>query len=131
MAGEGAAAEVAGEKPSAGPEGAPAGPEKPKPPTPEQLAAAKKQFDDYVEIVLGTAIRGMNASNPMIPAEVLMRSVMRVTGKLIAAAILPAPLQTVLSARRQLRDDIKAGMESVPIVEPKAPARSMVREPVK
>lgn len=106
-------------------------PEKPKPPTAEQVAAATKQFDDYVEIVLGTALRGMNASNPQIPAEFLMRSVMRVTGKLIVGAILPCPLQQNLAARRELRDEVKAGMEKVPIVEPKPAAKSMVKEPVK
>jgi hypothetical protein len=98
------------------PEAAPSQPISPEAAT----SAIEQQLDPVVRQVVGTVIRGLLVSAPGVPPHLLLNSIARQTGSLLAGAI-TADLATVLSMRKGFKDAFGNGVAREKVTQPPIP----------
>jgi hypothetical protein len=84
------------------------------------MTMIEQQIEPIVRQVVGTVIRGMLVSCPGVPPHVLLNSIAKQTGSLLAGAF-TADLATVLSMRKGLKDSFGNGVAKEKIVQPPLP----------
>jgi hypothetical protein len=103
----------------------------PQPITPEAAASAiEQQLDPVVRQVIGTMIRGLLVSAPGIQPHILLNSIARQTGSLLAGAV-TSDLATVLTLRKGMKDAFGNGVAKEKITQPpipQGPSMTVVRK---
>lgn len=91
-------------------------------PSPDQVRSLKDQIDAALAMTVTSMIRGMLGSMPQVPPELVLESIVRITGKATAQAIM-GDLGPVLKIRAAFKDEFAKAMSGEPIVPvPQAPS---------
>lgn len=81
---------------------------------------AEETLDVQIKQLVGCTMRGIMASAPGIPPHLVLESIARVTGQLLAGAI-QADLSTHFIARKAFKDNFVKGIGSAPMGQMPAP----------
>ena len=84
------------------------------PPSPESV------IDAQVRQIVGVVLRGLLMSAPNIPADVLIKSICRQTGSLVAGS-LQGDVATLLKLRASFKEAFADGVNKAPLQAPVAP----------
>lgn len=79
-----------------------------------QQPTTDEVIDTQLRQTLGFMIRGILVSAPGVSADVITRSIARITGELIGQAVV-GPLTDVLTIRRMCKESFADGMSKIPV----------------
>lgn len=83
------------------------------PPQPD----AATLIDNQIGPMIGMVVRGILSGAPSIPAGLVLNSIARQTGKMLALSVVGNPVETVVKARREFSDSFSTGMAKVSILQ--------------
>lgn len=89
-------------------------------PPDKAMTMLEQQVDPIVRQIVGNTIRGLLVSCPGVPPHILLNSIARQTGSLLAGAF-TADLATTLSMRKGLKDAFGNAIAKEKIVQPPMP----------
>lgn len=85
------------------------------PPAPVNPTSA---IDAQISQIMGIIVRGVLVSAPGVPHHLLLNSIARTTGKLLAMAVTGNTIEMSAKARRDFQDSFRDGLSKVSILQP-------------